>query len=183
MSVSLAPTAFSSSASRTAVSSGRRGVVACRAVAQHRSQTETIKHIAVVAGAAAALLVSFTVDTACPPVLMPATKSERHLSGQGGAMQHVNCSPSQIGGSVKVLCILGMRMPKTRQCTNADMMLVQAPSAAQAYPRYSMQSSQPLMEVADAPNVSPKPSVSLLCTACSYVAVLQQILTSVLCVL
>ena len=82
MSVSVAPTSFSSSASRTAVSSGRRGVVACRANAQHKSHIETFKHIAVVAGAAAALLVSFIVDTACTPVLVPATKSERYLSGQ-----------------------------------------------------------------------------------------------------
>ena len=65
-------------------------------------------------------------------------------------------------------------------------MLVQAPSAAQAYPRYSVQSSQPLMEVADAPNVTPKPSVSVLCTPCNscfHVDVLQQMLISVVFVL
>ena len=62
------------------------------------------------------------------------------------------------------------------------MMLVQAPSAAQAHPSYSVQSSQPLMEVADAPNVTPKPSVSVLCTVCRCEDMLQQKLTFVVCV-
>ena len=119
MSVSLAPTAFSSSASRTAVSSGRRGVVACRANAYPKIQIETIKHIAVVAGAAAAILVSFTVDTACTPVLMPAALFRTPLIRTGGAMQHTNYSPWQSHVLVKLFCILGVRMPKTRDCNEA----------------------------------------------------------------